>query len=87
MTYMGAGEFVHAMGDFWQAPRKSVDLVNGMSPFMAERSEHLDANIREAREAIGKYIHTYNFERLHSAIGNQTPASCYYPLQLIQYVA
>ena len=48
MTYMGAGEFVHAMGDFWQAPRKSVDLVNGMSPFMAERSEHLDANIREA---------------------------------------
>lgn len=48
MTYMGAGEFVHAMGDFWQAPRKSVDLVNGMSPFMVERSEHLDANIREA---------------------------------------
>lgn len=48
MTYMGAGEFVHAMSDFWQAPRKSVDLVNGMSPFMAERSEHLDANIREA---------------------------------------
>lgn len=48
MTYMGAGEFVHAMGDFWQAPRKSADLVSGMSPFMAERSEHLDANIREA---------------------------------------
>lgn len=48
MTYMGAGEFVHAMGDFWQAPRKHLDLVNGMSPFMAERSEHLDANIREA---------------------------------------
>ena len=48
MTYMGAGEFIHAMGDFWQAPRKNLDLVNGMSPFMAERSEHLDANIREA---------------------------------------
>lgn len=48
MTYMRAGEFVHAMGDFWQAPRKNLDLVNGMSPFMAERSEHLDANIREA---------------------------------------
>lgn len=48
MTYMGAGEFVHAMGDFWQAPRKNLDLVNGMSPFMAERSEHLDANIRAA---------------------------------------
>lgn len=48
MTYMGAGEFIHAMGDFWQAPRKNIDLVNGMSPFMGERSEHLDANIREA---------------------------------------
>lgn len=48
MTYMGAGEFIHAMGDFWQAPRKNIGLVNGMSPFMGERSEHLDANIREA---------------------------------------
>ena len=28
------------------------------------------ANIREARKAIGKYIHTYNFERCHSAINN-----------------
>ncbi len=44
-------------------------------------------NIREARRAIGKYIHTYNFERCHSAINNQTSASCYYPALLIDYAA
>ena len=25
-------------------------------------------NIREARKAIGKYVHTYNFKRCHSAL-------------------
>ena len=45
------------------------------------------ANIREARKAIGKYIHTYNFERCHSSINNQTPASYYYPVLLIEYAA
>ena len=41
------------------------------------------ANIREARAAIKSYVHTYNFERCHSAINNQTPASYYYPALLI----
>lgn len=40
-------------------------------------------NIREARKAIGKYVHTYNYERCHSALNNQTPASCYYPILLL----
>lgn len=40
------------------------------------------ANIKEARAAIGKYIYKYNFERCHSAIGNVTPASVYYPTML-----
>ena len=40
-------------------------------------------NIREARKAIGKYVHTYNFERCHSALNNQTPASCYYLILLL----
>ena len=40
-------------------------------------------NIREARKAIGKYVHTYNFERCHSALNKQTPASCYYPILLL----
>ena len=40
-------------------------------------------NIREARKAIGKYVHIYNFERCHSAFNNQTSASCYYPILLL----
>ena len=37
----------------------------------------------QARKAIGKYVHPYNFERCHSALNNQTPASCYYPILLL----
>ena len=44
-------------------------------------------NMKEAREAISKYIHVYNFERKHSAIGYETPASKYYPVLLIDYAA
>ena len=38
-------------------------------------------NIKEARREIGKFIKSYNFERIHSAI-NTTPAYSYYPIQL-----
>jgi putative transposase len=41
-------------------------------------------NIKEARRAIGAYIHTYNFERCHSSIGNVPPATCYYPSMLYE---
>lgn len=44
-------------------------------------------NIKEARAAIGHYIHTYNFERCHSALDYKTPAECYYPALLLPYVA
>ena len=44
-------------------------------------------NIKEARAAIERYIHTYNFERCHSALNYQTPAECYYPAMLLPYVA
>ena len=44
-------------------------------------------NIKEARAAIGQYIHTYNFERRHSALDYQTPSECYYPAMLLPYVA
>lgn len=44
-------------------------------------------NIKEAREAIGRYIHTYNFERCHSAIGNETPAEHYFPAMLLSGAA
>lgn len=42
------------------------------------------ATPREAREAIRNYIHTYNFERCHSALeGAQTPAEVYFPTMLL----
>lgn len=45
------------------------------------------SHIKEARAAIGQYIHTYNFERRHSALDYHTPAECYYPAMLLPYVA
>ena len=41
------------------------------------------ANLKEAREAIGRYIYTYNFERCHQSIGNKRPAEVYYPAMLL----
>lgn len=41
------------------------------------------ANLKEAREAINKYIYTYNFERCHQSIGNKRPAEVYYPAMLL----
>lgn len=42
-------------------------------------------NIREARSDA--YIHTYNFERCHSALDYRTPVECYYPALLLDYAA
>lgn len=36
-------------------------------------------NIKDARRQIGAFIHNYNFEKLHSALGYQSPAEVYYP--------
>ena len=44
-------------------------------------------NIKEARVAIGRYVHTYNFERCHSVLDYKTPAECYYPAMLLPYAA
>ena len=41
------------------------------------------ANLKEAREAIGRYIYTYNFERSHQSIENKRPAEVYYPVMLL----
>ncbi len=40
-------------------------------------------NLKEARYEIGKFIHKYNFKRLHSALGYTSPAENYYPVQII----
>lgn len=39
-------------------------------------------NIKDARRQIGAFIHNYNFEKLHSALGYQSPAEIYYPVLL-----
>ena len=39
-------------------------------------------NINDARRQIGSFIHKYNFEKLHSALGYQSPAENYYPVLL-----
>ena len=41
------------------------------------------ANLKEAREAIGRYIYIHNFERCHQSIGNKRPAEVYYPVMLL----
>ena len=41
------------------------------------------ANLKEAREAIGRDIYTYNFERCHQSIGNKRSAEVYYPVMLL----
>jgi len=35
------------------------------------------AAVAEAQEGIGRYLRFYNFERLHSSLDYQTPASIY----------
>ena len=54
--------------------------------FVGQIGQHFN-NIKDARTAIGQYIHIYNFERRHSAFDYQTPAECYYPAMLLPYVA
>ena len=44
-------------------------------------------NIKEASAAIKRYVHTYNFERYHSALDYHTLAEYYYPAMLMSYVA
>ena len=41
------------------------------------------ANLKEAREAIGRDIYIYNFERCHQSIGNRRSAEVYYPVMLL----
>ena len=40
-------------------------------------------NIKEARREIGNFIHTYNFVKLHSSLGYETPGDMYYPQLLM----
>lgn len=66
-----------------------IDNLTCVNPSFKYEEAYLTQynNIKEARTAIGQYIHTYNFERRHSALDYQTPAECYYPAMLLPYVA
>ena len=61
-----------------------IDLVTGNFEQLKSDAENIWNNIKEARTAIKAYIHKYNFERCHSAIGNVPPATLYYPAMLYE---
>ena len=65
-----------------QVKRKMSGGKSAHSFYPAPGIYHL--HIKEARAAISNYIHNYNFERCHSAIGNVTLASVYYPAMLYE---
>lgn len=57
MMYCGVDSFVSAFKDFYSHPEQNLRLVNGLSPFMAKRSERMDTNLREAMESQNKKLH------------------------------
>lgn len=57
MMYCGVDNFVSAFKDFYTHPEQNLRLVNGLSPFMAKRSERMDTNLREAMESQNKKLH------------------------------
>ena len=57
MMYCGVDNFVSAFKDFYSHPEQNLRLVNGLSPFMAKRSERMDTNLREAMESQNKQLH------------------------------
>lgn len=48
--HVGAANFLNYVRKFYSEPEKNWRFVNGISPFMAERSERMDTNLREAME-------------------------------------
>lgn len=55
--------------------------------FKYEEAYLTQYNNIKASAAIKRYVHTYNFERYHSALDYHTPAEYYYPAMLMSYVA
>lgn len=57
MMYCGVDNFMSAFKTFWAHPSANWRLVNSLSPFMAQRSERMDTNLREAMESENKKVH------------------------------
>ena len=54
---------------------------------VVEDDENLNRGITFSLKKSGYEVFSADFERCHSAINNQTPASYYYPVLLIEYAA
>lgn len=50
MEQMGTGNFIDAIKSFYADPKANWQFINRASPFMAQRSERMDTNLREAME-------------------------------------
>ena len=50
IEHVGPANFMGYMEKFYSSPAKNARYVNSLSPFMAERSERMDTNLREAME-------------------------------------
>lgn len=50
MEQMGTGNFIDAIKSFYSDPKTNWQFINRASPFMAQRSERMDTNLREAME-------------------------------------
>ena len=50
MEQMGTGSFIDAIKTFYSDPKANWQFINRASPFMAQRSERMDTNLREAME-------------------------------------
>lgn len=57
MMYCGVDNFMSAFKTFWAHPSANWRLVNSLSPFMAQRFERMDTNLREAMESQNKKLH------------------------------
>lgn len=57
MMYCGVDNFMSAFKTFWAHRSANWRLVNSLSPFMAQRSERMDTNLREAMESQNKKLH------------------------------
>ena len=75
---------LHTDNPTWGARQMSSQLKQRGYKVGRRKARRYMDEIKEARQAIAAYIHKYNFERCHSAIGNVPPASVYYPAMLYE---
>lgn len=68
MMYCGVDNFMSAFKTFWTHPESNWRLVNSLSPFMTQRSERMDTNLRESIESQNKKLHASKISKITQAI-------------------